>query len=53
MQLKDSLLYSRAYWVAKSLIALKAVGDGPCFLYASRSAALSVADDEVQGYKST
>ncbi|KAL9992387.1 putative limit dextrinase [Helianthus debilis subsp. tardiflorus] len=49
--LKDSLRYSRAYWVSRSIIAwdLDAVG-GSCFLYSSKSAALSVAGNGIEGY---
>ncbi|XP_021690510.2 pullulanase 1, chloroplastic isoform X2 [Hevea brasiliensis] len=51
-QLQDSLLYSRAFWVTKSIIAWNVdVGvDGSCFLYASQIAALSVTDSGIQGY---
>lgn len=49
-QLQDGLLFSRAYWVSKSIIAWNVdVGDGSCFLFASKTAALSIADDGVQG----
>ncbi|XP_007010038.2 PREDICTED: pullulanase 1, chloroplastic isoform X1 [Theobroma cacao] len=49
-QLQDSLLYSRAYWVSKTIIAWNVdVGDGSCYLYASKVAALSVTDDGIQG----
>uniref|UniRef100_A0A2N9ITB8 Glycosyl hydrolase family 13 catalytic domain-containing protein n=1 Tax=Fagus sylvatica TaxID=28930 RepID=A0A2N9ITB8_FAGSY len=47
---QDGLLFSRAYWVSKSIIAWNVdVGDGSCFLFASKTAALSIADDGVQG----
>ncbi|KAL7614345.1 hypothetical protein Lser_V15G08164 [Lactuca serriola] len=47
---QDSLSYSRAYWVSTSIIAwnVDAVG-GSCFLYSSRSAALSVTDNGIEG----
>ncbi|KAK4367082.1 hypothetical protein RND71_014962 [Anisodus tanguticus] len=49
--LQDSLFYSRAFWVTKSIIAWNVgAGDGECYLYASRKAALCVADDEIQGH---
>lgn len=49
-QLQDSLLFSRAYWVSKSIIAWNVdVGDGSCFLFASKTAALSIVDDGVEG----
>ncbi|XP_030930218.1 pullulanase 1, chloroplastic isoform X2 [Quercus lobata] len=47
---QDSLLFSRAYWVSKSIIAWNVdVGDGSCFLFASKTAALSIVDDGVEG----
>ncbi|KAJ4720700.1 Pullulanase 1 chloroplastic [Melia azedarach] len=47
---RDSLLYSRAYWVSESVIAWNVdVPDGSCYLYASKTAALSVTYDGVQG----
>ncbi|XVF23499.1 hypothetical protein REPUB_Repub13aG0044000 [Reevesia pubescens] len=50
-QLQDSLLYSRAYWVTKTIIAWNVdVEDGSCYLYASKIAALSVTDDGIQGH---
>ncbi|PWA76551.1 limit dextrinase [Artemisia annua] len=53
MQNPDSLSYSRAYWVSKSVIAwdVDVVG-GSCFLYSSKSAALSIAENGIQGYDS-
>ncbi|XP_062156540.1 pullulanase 1, chloroplastic [Alnus glutinosa] len=49
-KLRDSLLYSRAYWVSKSTIAWNVdVGDGSCYLFASKTAALSFTDGAVQG----
>ncbi|KAL5569455.1 hypothetical protein UlMin_026030 [Ulmus minor] len=50
-QLEDSLLYSRAYWVTESIIAWNVdVGDGSCYLFGSKTAALSITDgDGVQG----
>ncbi|KAK1409637.1 hypothetical protein QVD17_36166 [Tagetes erecta] len=49
--LQDSLTYSRAYWVSRSLIAwdVDDVG-GSCFLYSSKSAALSVAANGIEGH---
>lgn len=48
--LRDSLLYSRAYWVSESIIAWNVdVPDGCCYLYASRTAALSILYDGIQG----
>lgn len=48
--LGDSLLYSRAYWVSESIIAWNVdVPDGSCYLYASRTAALSISYDGIQG----
>nr|GMD32141.1 pullulanase 1, chloroplastic isoform X1 [Ipomoea batatas] len=45
------LLYSRAFWVSRSIIAWNVdVEDGACYLYASRDAKLSVTDDEILGY---
>lgn len=47
---QDSLLYSRAFWVSKSIIAWNVeAGNGLCYLYASRTADLFVADDGIQG----
>ncbi|OMO65703.1 hypothetical protein CCACVL1_21428, partial [Corchorus capsularis] len=49
--LQDNLLYSRAFWVSKSIIAWNVdVVDGSCYLYASKVAALSVTDDGIQGH---
>ncbi|KAA3453437.1 Pullulanase 1, chloroplastic-like protein [Gossypium australe] len=48
---QDSLLYSRAYWVTKTIIAWNVdVGEGSCYLYASKVAALSVTDNGIQGH---
>ncbi|EXB96160.1 Pullulanase 1 [Morus notabilis] len=46
-----SLLYSRAYWVSESIIAWNVdVGNGSCFLFASKTADLSLTEnDGVQG----
>ncbi|KAG8645291.1 hypothetical protein MANES_10G051700v8 [Manihot esculenta] len=51
-ELQDCLLYSRAFWVTKSIIAWNVdVGtDGSCFLYASQNAALSITESGVQGH---
>ncbi|XP_022765473.1 pullulanase 1, chloroplastic isoform X2 [Durio zibethinus] len=47
---QDSLLHSRAYWVSKTIIAWNVdIGDGSCYLYASKIAALSVTDNGIQG----
>ncbi|XP_073139704.1 pullulanase 1, chloroplastic isoform X3 [Henckelia pumila] len=49
--LLESLLYSRAFWVSKSTIAWDVdAGDGSCYLYGSKTANLSVANGEIQGY---
>ncbi|KAK6933438.1 Glycoside hydrolase, family 13, N-terminal [Dillenia turbinata] len=49
-QSQDSLFYSKAFWVSKSIIALNVnVGYGSCYLYASKIAALSLADNGIQG----
>ena len=52
IQLQDSLLYSRAFWITQSIIAWNAdvVRDGSCYLYASQTAALSITDSEVEGH---
>lgn len=48
------MLFSRAYWVSKSIIAWNVdVGDGSCFLFASKTAALSIVDDGVEGINFT
>ncbi|PHT99620.1 Pullulanase 1, chloroplastic [Capsicum chinense] len=50
-QLQDSLFYSRAFWVTKSIIAWNVGGgEDECYLYASRKAALCVDDDGIQGH---
>ncbi|XP_028068840.1 pullulanase 1, chloroplastic isoform X3 [Camellia sinensis] len=50
-QLQDSLLYCRAYWVSRSRIAWNVdAEDGSCYLYASKTAFLSVTNDGIQGY---
>ncbi|KAB1211035.1 Pullulanase 1, chloroplastic, partial [Morella rubra] len=47
---RDTLLYSRAYWVSKSIIAWNVdVRDGSCYLLASKSASLYLTDDQIQG----
>ncbi|XP_050209868.1 pullulanase 1, chloroplastic [Mercurialis annua] len=46
---QDSLLYSRAFWVSKSMIAWS-VDSCSCFLYASHAASLSVSSAGVQGH---
>ncbi|KVH98825.1 Immunoglobulin E-set [Cynara cardunculus var. scolymus] len=50
-RLQDSLSYSRAYWVSRSVIAwnVDAVG-GSCFLYSSSSAALTIVETVIEGY---
>lgn len=53
-QLQDSLLYSRAYWVSESIIAWNVdVGDGSCYLYSSKIAALSIGDSGITGHDMT
>nr|XP_019066688.1 pullulanase 1, chloroplastic isoform X1 [Solanum lycopersicum] len=48
---QDSLFYSRAFWVTKSIIAWNVgAGEGECYLYASRKAGLCVGDDGIQGH---
>ncbi|XP_015170912.1 pullulanase 1, chloroplastic isoform X2 [Solanum tuberosum] len=48
---QDSLFYSRAFWVTKSIIAWNVgAGEGECYLYASRKAELCVAGDGIQGH---
>ncbi|KAJ7975002.1 pullulanase 1, chloroplastic [Quillaja saponaria] len=48
--LQASLLYCRAYWVSKSIIAWNVdIEDGSCYLLASEAASLSIIKDEVQG----
>ncbi|XP_052200202.1 pullulanase 1, chloroplastic isoform X2 [Diospyros lotus] len=50
-QVHDSLKYSRAYWVSRFTIAWNMdVGDGLCYLYASKTASLSITNDGIQGY---
>ncbi|KAJ8765887.1 hypothetical protein K2173_020403 [Erythroxylum novogranatense] len=51
-RLQDSLVYSRALWVSRNVIAWNLdVGDGSsCYLYASKIASLSIQDDVIQGY---
>ncbi|XP_039024754.1 uncharacterized protein LOC120157801 [Hibiscus syriacus] len=47
---QDSLLYSRAYWVTETITAWNVdVGEGSCYLFASKAAALSVTEDGIQG----
>ncbi|XP_057979256.1 pullulanase 1, chloroplastic isoform X3 [Malania oleifera] len=49
-QLQDSLLFCRAYWVSKSLIAWNVdTGGSSCYLYASRRAALAITDHGIEG----
>lgn len=52
--MQEFLTHSRAYWVSKSLIAwnVDAV-DGSCYLFASRTAALSAVDNGIHGGQST
>ncbi|KAL6328159.1 hypothetical protein AAG906_034302 [Vitis piasezkii] len=51
---QDSLLYSRAYWVSESIIAWNVdVGDGSCYLYSSKIAALSIGDSGITGHDMT
>lgn len=54
LQLQDSLLYARAYWVSESIIAWNVdVGNGSCYLYSSGIAALSIQDGEIIGLDMT
>ncbi|GAB2276821.1 Pullulanase 1, chloroplastic [Dionaea muscipula] len=49
-KLENSLSYSRAYWPSKSMIAWNVdIGNGSCFLYASKTAALAVTEAGIQG----
>lgn len=54
-QLKDSLVYSRAYWVSESIIAWNVdVGtNGSSYLFASQNASLSVMEDDNDGIQGT
>ncbi|CAI9091194.1 OLC1v1026154C1 [Oldenlandia corymbosa var. corymbosa] len=48
---QDCLSYSRAFWVSKSVVAWNVEAEnGSCFLYASGTADLFVADNVIQGY---
>uniref|UniRef100_A0A7N0RGW6 Pullulanase n=1 Tax=Kalanchoe fedtschenkoi TaxID=63787 RepID=A0A7N0RGW6_KALFE len=48
--LKDCLSYSRAYWVTESIIAWNVdIGDGLCYLYASKNANLLLSENEITG----
>lgn len=49
--MQNGLLYSRAYWVAESLIAWDVdVGNGfSCYLLASKNASLTIANCQIQG----
>ncbi|KAF7133238.1 hypothetical protein RHSIM_Rhsim09G0146100 [Rhododendron simsii] len=50
-EMQDSLLYSRAYWVSRSQIVWNVDAEnGSCYLYASKTACLSVTNDGIQGY---
>ncbi|GMH07890.1 hypothetical protein Nepgr_009730 [Nepenthes gracilis] len=45
-----SFLHIPAYWPSKSIIAWNVdIGDGSCYLYASKTAALAVAEAGIQG----
>ncbi|TYK09242.1 pullulanase 1 [Cucumis melo var. makuwa] len=49
--LEDSLLYSRAFWVSRHVIAWNVeVESGSCYLFASKMATLRVKDGVVEGY---
>ncbi|KAK9755442.1 hypothetical protein RND81_01G025500 [Saponaria officinalis] len=49
--IQGSLSYSRAYWPSKDIIAWNIdIGDGSCYLYASKTAALTVTDAGIQGH---
>ncbi|XP_058182007.1 pullulanase 1, chloroplastic isoform X1 [Rhododendron vialii] len=48
-EMQDSLLYSRAYWVSRSQIAWNVDAENSsCYLYASKTACLSVTNDGIQ-----
>ncbi|XP_022968437.1 pullulanase 1, chloroplastic-like [Cucurbita maxima] len=50
-QLEDSLLYARAFWVSRYVIAWNVeVGSGSCYLFGSKMATLRVKDGVVEGY---
>ncbi|XP_022945721.1 pullulanase 1, chloroplastic [Cucurbita moschata] len=50
-QLEDSLLYARAFWVSRYVIAWNVeVGSGSCYLFGSKMATLRVNDGVVEGY---
>ncbi|CAH8270013.1 unnamed protein product [Arabidopsis lyrata] len=50
-QFLDCLIYARAYWVTQGVIAWNVdVGEGSCYLYASKSAGLSFSQDGIDGY---
>ncbi|XP_058080024.1 pullulanase 1, chloroplastic isoform X3 [Magnolia sinica] len=50
LPLQDSLSFARAYWVTRSVIAWNVdVEDTFCYLYASKSAHLFLADDGIKG----
>ncbi|CAM8910611.1 unnamed protein product [Rhodiola kirilowii] len=47
---KNSLSYSRAHWVSESLIAWNVdIGDGSCYLYASKEANILLSENEITG----
>lgn len=49
-QVEGSLLKSRAFWVSESIIAWNVdAGDDSCYLFASKTAALSLTGDGVSG----
>ncbi|KAK4431017.1 Pullulanase 1, chloroplastic [Sesamum alatum] len=49
--LQDTMLYSRAFWVSKSIIAWDVdAGDGSCCLFGSKNATLSVENGEIHAY---
>ncbi|XP_010543576.1 PREDICTED: pullulanase 1, chloroplastic [Tarenaya hassleriana] len=50
-QVRDCLLYSRAFWVSERVIAWNLeIGEGSCYLCASRIAGLTFDDDGITGY---
>lgn len=50
-ELQGSLSYCRAYWPSKSVVAWNVdIGDGSCYLYASKNAMLTVTGAGIQGY---
>ncbi|PIA37162.1 hypothetical protein AQUCO_03000024v1, partial [Aquilegia coerulea] len=49
-QCEGNLLYSKAYWVTRSIIAWNVdVGDGSCFFYSSKTADLVLGNKGIEG----